>query len=68
MNSSTGIVRVGLAGASQITPEARLRVEQPAKIGGIGTYRPVSLLKFERNAYTVPLRKETTWVKLSTSY
>ncbi|MGB0010649.1 MAG: DUF5695 domain-containing protein [Candidatus Sulfotelmatobacter sp.] len=66
VNSGNGIVRVGLAGASQVTPEARLRVEQPTKIGGIGTYHPVSPLKFERNAYIVPLGKETTWVKLVT--
>jgi len=66
VNSHTGIVRVELAGADPITAEARLRVEQPAKIAGIGTYRPVSPLKFERNAYTVPLGKEKTWVKLGT--
>jgi uncharacterized protein DUF5695 len=66
VNSSTGMVRVELAGADPITPEARLRVEQPAKIAGIGTYRPVSPLNFERNAYTVPHGKEKTWVKLGT--
>jgi len=66
VNSLTGIVRVELAGADPITAEARLRVEQPAKIAGIGTYRPVSPLNFERNAYTVPLGKEKTWVKLGT--
>jgi hypothetical protein len=66
VNSSTGTVRVQLAGTDQITPEARLRVEQPAKIAGVGTYRPVSPLNFERNAYTVPLGKEKTWVKLGT--
>jgi hypothetical protein len=59
VNSSTGTVRV------QITPEAHL-VEQPTKIAGVGTYRPVSPLNFERNAYTVPLGKEKTWVKPGT--
>ena len=59
-------MRVELAGADGITREARLRVEQPAKIAGIGTYRPVSPLKFERNAYTVRLGKGKTWVKLGT--
>jgi hypothetical protein len=67
VNSNTGIVRVGLAGASEETPEARLRIEQPAKLGGVGTYRPVSPLKSERNAYVVPLQKETTWVEVSTN-
>jgi hypothetical protein len=68
VNSKTGIVRVGLAGTSEVTPEARLRIEQPAKIDGIGTYRPVSTLKSERDAYVVPLQKETTWIELSTSH
>jgi hypothetical protein len=64
LNSSTGVVRVGLAGATEHTPEAWLRVEQPAKINGIGTYRPASPLKSERGAYMVPLQKNTTWVEL----
>jgi hypothetical protein len=68
VNYRTGIVRVGLVGASEATPEARLRIEQPAKIDGVGTYRPVSTLKSERNAYIVPLQKETTWVELNASH
>jgi hypothetical protein len=64
VNSKTGSVRVDLAGATQFTPEARLRVEQPAKVQGVGTYRPVKPLKSEREAYVVPLAKGTTWVEL----
>jgi hypothetical protein len=67
VNSSTGVVRVGLAGATEFTPEARLRVEQPAKISGVGTYHPASPLKSERDSYVVPLRRETTWVELKAS-
>jgi Family of unknown function (DUF5695) len=66
VNSSRGLVRVGLAGATDVTPEALLRVEQPAKVSGVGTYRPPSLLKSQRNAYVVPLEKGTTWVEVNT--
>jgi hypothetical protein len=68
VNSSTGVVRVGLAGATDVTPEARLRVEQPAKVSGVGTYHPAPLLKAERDAYRVPLQKEATWVELTTGH
>lgn len=64
LDTSTGNVRVGLAGTSAITPEARLRVEQPAKVGGASQYRPDSALRSERGAYVVPLKAETTWVEL----
>jgi hypothetical protein len=65
VNPKTKAVRVGLSGASQFTPQARLRVEQPAKVAGVGTYRPKSTLKAERDAFTVPLKKGTTWVELA---
>lgn len=65
VDSRSGVVRVGLAGATEVTPKALLRVEQPAQIRGVGPYRPASTLKSERGAYVVPLRKETTWVELS---
>ena len=34
-------VRLGLAPASAHTPTARLRIEQPARIEGVGKFRPV---------------------------
>jgi hypothetical protein len=68
LDSSTGKVRVGLACATGVTPEARLRVQQPVKIIGVGAYRPVSPLKSERDAYVVPLREETTWVELNATH
>jgi hypothetical protein len=42
-----------------------LRIEQPAKVPGIGTYRPAGKLAVEREAFTVPLKSGTTWVELS---
>jgi hypothetical protein len=65
VNSQSGAVRVGLSSATQFTSEARLRVEQPAKLAGIGTYHPTTPLKSERDAYVVPLKKGTTWIDLT---
>jgi hypothetical protein len=66
VNSSSGAVRVGLAAASQFTPAARLRIEQPGKLNGVGTYHPTAPLNSERDAYVVPLKDGTTWVELTT--
>jgi hypothetical protein len=66
VNADTGAVRAGLAGATEATQEGLLRVEQPAKIGGVGTYHPGTPLRSERGAYVVPLQKETTWLELNT--
>jgi len=63
-NPATRVVRVGLAKKSGSTPVARLRVEQPAKLAGVGAYQPATSLKSEREAYVVPLKSSTTWVEL----
>jgi Family of unknown function (DUF5695) len=65
VNTKTGVVRIGLAPATQFTTTARLHVEQPAKLAGIGEYNSVPQLKRERGAYVVPLGKTVTWVELS---
>jgi hypothetical protein len=64
LDSKTGTVRVALA-ATQFTPAARLRLEQPAKISGVGAYHPTKQFKVERDAYVVPLGEATTWVELT---
>ncbi len=64
INSKTGVVRLGLAPATQYTPTAFLRVEQPAKIKGVGAYQLDKSFKLERGAYVVPLHKGTTWLEL----
>jgi hypothetical protein len=64
INSKTRLVRVELAPASQFTPTARLRIEQPAKITGTGKYHPSRIFSQERGAYVVPLAKTATWVEL----
>ena len=40
LNAKTGAVRLGLAAATKFTPAARLRIEQPAKVSGVGMYAP----------------------------
>ena len=64
INSKTRLVRVELAPASQFTPTARLRIEQPARIHGLEKYHPSQTFTQERGAYVVPLAKTATWVDL----
>ncbi len=66
VNPGTGAVRVGLAEGTEATPTGLLRIEQPAKIRGVGNYRPAAPLRSERCGYLVPLGKETTWLELNT--
>ena len=68
VNPKTGAVRVGLAPATSYTPTAFLRVEQPAKIPGVGSYRPSESFQLARDAYVVPLHKDTTWVELTANH
>ena len=57
-------VRVELDAASDYLKTARLRIEQPAKRPGAKAFRPVASLKTERNAYQIPLTKQSTYVQL----
>ena len=63
-DSKTGVVRVGLAPATDFTPRAFLRIEQPARIPGVGTYHPSSRFPRARGAYVAPLGKGVTWIEL----
>ena len=65
VNSKTGVIRVGLASATQYLRAARLRIEQPGKMGGAKSYHPAKSWKQERGAYVVPLGTGTTWVDLT---
>jgi hypothetical protein len=64
VNTRTHAVRAGLARATRHTPLARLRVEQPSKVAGVGDYRPQRRFVKERDAYTIPLSGGTTWIEL----
>jgi hypothetical protein len=65
INSKTGVIRVGLAPATAFTPVARLRLQQPAKLPGVGSYHPAKTFAAEREAYAVPLGTAVTWVDLT---
>jgi hypothetical protein len=45
-------------------PRAFLRVEQPARIDGVGTYAPVSTFESGRGAFVVPLGSSAIVVEL----
>jgi hypothetical protein len=63
-NRASGSVRVALAPATGFTPSARLRIEQPARVKGVGSYAPVGEFVLEREAYVVPLSTTPTVVEL----
>jgi hypothetical protein len=65
VNTRTGNVRIGLSGATRYTPQARLRVEQPARIAGVGIYRPRTALQKQNEAYTIPLKNGPNWIELT---
>jgi hypothetical protein len=63
----TGVVHLSLEAATQFTPAARLRMEQPAKVTGVGSYRPAESLQTERGAWVVPLGPHATEIVLRSS-
>jgi len=65
LNLKTGGVRIGLDPADAFTPAARLRIEQPAQIQGVGKYHLTKQLPLERDTFVVPLGKQTAWIDLS---
>ena len=65
VDAKTGRVRLALAPATQFTSVALLRLEQPAKIAGVGTYHPAEKLEPRRNAWVVPLDPQRRWVELT---
>lgn len=64
LRPQTRTVRVAFAPANEHAPVARLRIEQPAKIKGIGTFAPRRVLRFVRGAYEVPLTASSTSLDL----
>lgn len=64
-DSSTKAVRVTLAPSDSYTPSARLRIEQPATISGVGTYSVTGTYTKEREATVIPLSSSATAVDLA---
>jgi hypothetical protein len=65
INPATKAVRVTLSPAVEFNPRALLRIDQPARVTGVGTYQPVRTLPSERGAFVVELGKAATMVELS---
>ena len=64
LNTKTNAVRIAFSASTSFTPNARLRVEQPAKVVGVGPYHPKVRLQEERGAFVVPLGKSVNWIEL----
>src|SRR5687767_12059018 len=64
IDTKSNVVRVTLSRADAFTPNARLRVQQPAKITNVGTYVPRQNFNYERDAFTIPLGSSTTVIEL----
>ena len=67
INTQNKTVRLGFADATQHTRTARLCIEQPAKIEGVGVFKPSGSVVKERGAYIVSLKTGTTWIELKNS-
>ena len=64
INPTTRAVSVTLSPAAAFTPNALLRIEQPAKVAGVGTYATTRTFTSERGATVIPLGKTATVVEL----
>ncbi len=57
-------VKLTLDSADEFTRVARLRIEQPAKVSGVGIFAPSKTLPTERGAYVISLQRGETEVFL----
>ncbi|HKR10958.1 MAG TPA: DUF5695 domain-containing protein [Pyrinomonadaceae bacterium] len=64
INTRSSVVRVTLSQANGFTPNARLRIQQPARIASVGIYTPRQRFVNERDAFTIPLGRSTTTIDL----
>ena len=64
VNKRNKAVRIILLPRDSFTPNARLRVQQPARVTSVGSYAPRQKFVSERDAFTIPLKRTTTAVEL----
>ena len=64
VNRRSDVVRVTLSPADPFTSQARLRIQQPAKIDSVGTYAARRKFLFERDAFTIPPGQMNTTFEL----
>ena len=65
VNQHTNQIRVGLARQTPDTALAVLRIEQPAKLAGVGAYHPQPAIAKERDAYVIRFKPATSWIELT---
>ena len=65
INTRSNVVRITLSPADAYTPNARLRVQQPAKLLSIETYAPRQKFVNERDAFTIPLGRSPITIEIS---
>ena len=64
INTRSNLVRITLSPADRFTPNARLRLRQPARVASIGAYAPRQHFVNERDAFTIPLGRSTTTMEV----
>jgi uncharacterized protein DUF5695 len=64
VNTKSRIVRVTFSQSDRFTPNARLRLRQPARLAEVGAYTPRQDFVNERDAFTIPLGRSTTTIEL----
>jgi hypothetical protein len=64
VNTKTHAVRVKLSPANPYTPQARLRIAQPAKVAGVSDFH-LAHGQQERGAWVIPLSAKPTQVQLT---
>lgn len=64
INLKSKAVKIGLAAKSANSSFARLRIEQTAKVAGINNFQPKNKLKFEREAFVIPLGTGKKWIEI----
>ncbi len=64
-NRRAGKLRIALAPKDGLTSQARIRVEQPAHLAGVGSFHVAGSPAEERGAYVISLSSSQTWVELA---
>lgn len=64
IDKRSGVVRVTFSRSDRYTPNARLRIQQPARIAAVGIYAPRQRFVNERDAFTIPLGRSTKMIEL----
>ena len=65
VNTRSNQIRIALSPQNPDTPQARLHIEQPAKVPGVGAYHPRQSIPKERDAYVIALKSVTSSIELT---